>query len=135
MATGTLEGRRTAETSRIALGVWIGAGSAAVFALAFLGLMIYGVALERGISADLNRLDGRLATLQQVERQLAPLKSASASLHEANALLKSTNGKLDATEKAMLQMKADLRSVTSMRKDLHTMTHKVSHSFLFRGVK
>jgi uncharacterized protein YoxC len=135
MAAGTMRGTGIAGARHPNLPAYLAGGVAALFAVAFLGLMIYGVSLERSMAGDLTRLDGRLATLQEVDKQLAPLKTAASSLSQANALLKSTNAKLDQTQQTMLEMKSELGSVTSMRNDVHNMTHKVSHSFLFRGVK
>jgi hypothetical protein len=56
-------------------------------------------------------------------------------LTQMNGTLAAANGKLDRMrelETGMTRLDGDLRT---MRRDIHTMAHKIDGSFLFRGVK
>jgi hypothetical protein len=116
-----------------------------------------------GVGADLHSVSQRMDALPEMNRKLdrlegvaSSLGSVRAELHGAVALLTATNrtldatnlkldatnGKLDATNRSigamahsLERMQSQLAKLDGMRTDIHTMTHKVSGSFLFRAVK
>jgi hypothetical protein len=115
------------------------------------------------MQADVHHMDTRLATLDSMDRKLDGLAGmsgtlnglhgefdlttrqlliANAELRVANRKLDTTNGKLGLTTASigrmsgsLSKMQGDLSSLGEMRADIHTMVHKISGSFLFKGVK
>lgn len=125
------------------------AGIAVLVVAGFVVLALYAVHELQGMAVDLQRVSSQLSILESMNRKLAPLEAMStnlttmqselramrrslrntnSALGETNALLMQTNAKLAVTE-------ADIRALGSIRSDIHLMAHKISGSFLFRGVK
>ena len=70
------------------------------------------------------------------------LAATDRSLDSTNLLLQRTNAKLDATNRitgdmavSLKGMRSDIHALDGMRSDIHDMAHKLSGSFLFRGVR
>jgi methyl-accepting chemotaxis protein len=108
------------------------------------------------MAADVHRMSDRLQTLDAMNAKLGQLNTMSSNLSsmqarldltvgqlkQANALLITTNGKLDVANNEIKDMvgttramSRQLQSVGAMRADMDELTHKLSGSFLFRGVK
>jgi hypothetical protein len=102
------------------------------------------------MQADIHTMDDRLATLDNSLNGLhGQLGMTTGQLLDTNATLRLTNRKLaladrefDATTTSigrmsgtMLAMEGELKSIAAMRGDIHTAVHKISGSFLFKGVK
>lgn len=96
------------------------AAIAAAFALLFAG--VYALSVLHSMGVQLGRVSARLDTLQQMNEKLGQtnrlLMSTNASLRTMVGTSTIANGKLG-----------------SMQADLAVMSHKLSGSFLFRGVK
>lgn len=103
--------------------------AAAIYILVQLQIMI----------GDLKRVDSRLQTLSVMSRQFEDtnrsLTLTNALLAETNAKIDATNKKLNATNDSLRGTHADLKALAGIRGDIHEMAHKLSGSFLFRGVK
>ena len=116
--------------------------------LAF-ALGVYAVGQLQSMAANLQRVESRLSALQAVDRKLDGLQEISAalgtmrrqlretntSLVKTNGLLVTTNSKLAATNSKLNATEGDVRSLSSIRGDIHEMSRKISGSFLFRGVR
>jgi methyl-accepting chemotaxis protein len=133
---------------------------AAVLAAAILLLGIVGAVRAIGdlesMAADVHRMSDRLQTLDAMNLKLGQLNTMSSNLasmqarldltvgqlKHANDLLVTTNGKLDVANNEIKDMVGttramshQLQSIGAMRADMDELTHKLSGSFLFRGVK
>jgi methyl-accepting chemotaxis protein len=133
---------------------------AALLAAATVVLCIFGAVRAIGdletMQADIHHMNDRLAVLEAMNGKLGQLNTMSnnldsmrqrldltiGQLRQANDLLVTTNGKLDVANGSMKTMVGTMRgmsrqlqSVADMRADIHDMDHKLSGSFLFRGVK
>jgi len=82
-----------------------------------------------GMNAKLDRLDGMARTLQRMDAKLSVTNS---SLVVANRQLGVMQSEAVASGQALQQMRTAL---VGMRGDIRTMSHKISGSFLFRGVR
>ena len=69
--------------------------------------------------------------LQSVSARLVALEQMNDKLSETNRLLQTTNVSL----RSMIAASTSANKKLAMRADLATMSHKISGSFLFRGVK
>lgn len=105
---------------------------AAILILLFAIAAVYALMQLQTMIADIKRVDARLQTLSVVSRQL---EETNRSLRLTNLLLAETNAKLDATNSKLNRTNADIKTLTTIRSDIHEMAHKLSGSFLFRGVK
>jgi hypothetical protein len=133
---------------------------AALLAAGIVAFAIFGAVRAIGdletMQADVHRMNDRLGALDAMNRKLGQLNTMShnldsmrrrldltiGQLRQTNGLLVSTNVKLDVANGSMkdmvgtmLVMNRHLQSVDAMRADIHEMAHKLSGSFLFRGVK
>jgi uncharacterized protein HemX len=116
--------------------------AAVLFCLFFASLALYAVGQLRGMAGDLQAVDLRLSTLESMNRKLdrlgtvtATLKTMQQQLAETNGSLGRTNRLLHATNGSITRMQTDIRTLSSIRGDIHEMVHKISGSFLFRNVK
>jgi chromosome segregation ATPase len=137
--------------------VWpiLGLLAAAILLLAILGA-VRAIGDLEAMGADVHRMSDRLQTLDAMNLKLGQLNTMSSNLssmqkrldltvgqlEQANALLVTTNGKLDVANNEIKDMVGttramsyQLQSVGAMRADMDELTHKLSGSFLFRGVK
>ena len=132
--------------SSLTSGILVAAG---VLTLLFLAIALYAIAEVRFMADDLARVDSRLGALSTMDRKLDELQGVSnklttmkrqlditnGSLHDTNRLLSRTNAKLDSTNAKLRTTENSIRSLSSIRGDIHEMSRKISGSFLFRGVK
>jgi hypothetical protein len=90
------------------------------------GLLLLGAADAvvriNSMSTDLERMSVRLTALERMD----------AKLSQTNHLLVQSNGNL---QQMIVQSHAADRKLGNMQGDLATMAHKISGSFLFRGVR
>ena len=96
----------------------------------------YAMAQVRAMEGQMAAMAGQLhemdAQLGHVAVGLRSLDRMDRKLSETNRLLLTTNASLVTMIRASDAANAQLRS---MRSDLAVMSHKISGSFLFRGVK
>ncbi|MEA2688852.1 MAG: hypothetical protein QOD51_1459 [Candidatus Eremiobacteraeota bacterium] len=99
------------------------------------------------MQTTLERVDGRLVAVQgalgRTNRTLdatnTQLAATNARLDAALVRLRTTDARLGDMDRSLRGMSGEMRlldrDLGSMRGDIHTMAHKLSGSFLFRGVK
>lgn len=107
--------------------------------LVFVAAALYALIQLQIMVGDIERLDARLQTLSVMSRQFdetnRSLRLTNNLLAETNAKLEATNNKLNSTNASLRQTRSDIKALSSIRGDIHEMAHKLSGSFLFRGVK
>ncbi|HET9343473.1 MAG TPA: hypothetical protein VFO25_11230 [Candidatus Eremiobacteraceae bacterium] len=113
--------------------VLIGAGIAGVVAFHELASMSRNLdettAKMDVVATNIERVSKQMQTLDRVDRQLAAMNG---KLSKTNDLLLRTNASLDTM---VAESKAADAKLARMAGDLSVMSHKISGSFLFRGVK
>ena len=81
------------------------------------------------VATNIERVSKEMQTLDRVDRQLSAMNG---KLSKTNDLLVRTNTSLDTM---VAESKAADAKLTRMEADISVMSHKISGSFLFRGVK
>lgn len=120
------------------------AGIILVIVLALVGVHV--VAQLDSMAANLTRVNDSLGTLKTMNRKLDMLSGVSATLHQMNEKLSVTNTYLATATQRLSSMASDSKSAGSslvgmrralaqMQGDIHSMSHKISGSFLFRSIK
>ena len=113
--------------------VFIGAGIAGVIAFHELASMSRNLdettAKMDVVATNIERVSKQMQTLDRVDRQLATMNG---KLSKTNELLLRTNASLDTM---VGESKAADAKLARMEADISVMSHKISDSFLFRGVK
>ena len=113
--------------------VFIGAGIAGVIAFHELTSMSRNLdettAKMDLVATNIERVSKQMQTLDRVDRQLATMNG---KLSKTNDLLLRTNASLDTMVAESKDADAKLER---MEADISAMSHKISGSFLFRGVK
>jgi predicted PurR-regulated permease PerM len=120
------------------------AGIIIVVALALVGVRV--VAQLDSMAANLARVNDSLGTLKTMNRKLDMLNGVSVTLHQMNDKLSVTNTYLALATQRLSSMANDSKTAGSslvgmrstlahMQADIHTMSHKISGSFLFRSIK
>lgn len=84
------------------------------------------------VNQKLGDMDQKLDRLQTVAGGLATMRT---ELNETNAQLGATNRSTDAMRGSLTRMESDIRTLSSIRGDIHLMVHKIAGSFLFKSVK
>lgn len=84
------------------------------------------------MNQKLGDMDQKLDRLQTVAGGLATMRT---ELNETNAQLGATNRSTDAMRGSLTRMESDIRTLSSIRGDIHLMVHKIAGSFLFKSVK
>lgn len=94
--------------------------------------VILGLILLVGGADMLVQISAMSANLNRMSQRLDALELMDTKLSETNSLLRKTNESLNTmtSESRLANVK-----LGAMRADLATMSHKISGSFLFRGVK
>lgn len=113
--------------------VLIGAGIAGVVAFHELASMSRNLdettAKMDVVATNIERVSKQMQTLDRVDRQLLAMNG---KLSKTNDLLLRTNASLDTM---VAESKAADAKLARMEGDISVMSHKISGSFLFRGVK
>lgn len=91
------------------------------------------------ISVSLDNLRSTNRSLESVDKAATTLQQIDGQFAQANERLTTAADKLDAisaaTQTASGSLNRATRSLTDVQDDIHTLTRKVSGSFLFRSVK
>lgn len=146
MQTGYASQRSSVLDTPHHLGQWIGLTAAVIAAVMVVLFALHALAQLDAMAATLARVSGDLQTLHTMNGKLDRLDGMAATLRRMDAKLSVTNGSLVianrqlgimrseaiASGRALTRMQAAL---AGMRGDIRTMSHKISGSFLFRGVR
>ena len=127
--------------SRTLLAILIAVGCLILVAAGFAGVAAFGelASMSRNLSettakmdvvaTNIERVSKEMQTLDRVDRQLSAMNG---KLSKTNDLLLRTNTSLDTM---VAESKAADAKLARMEGDISVMSHKISGSFLFRGVK
>ena len=119
---------------------------AAVACAVLIGAVIAGIVAFRELSSMAKNLDDTTAKMNVVATNIERVSKQMETLQRVNGQLSSMNGKLSRTNSLLLRTNSSLDKMVAeaqsaderlarMEGDISVMSHKISGSFLFRGVK
>ena len=109
-------------------------------------LAIAAVVTFRELSAVSSNLDRMSANMDVVATNIKQVSQEMSAIHRVDRQLSAMNGKLSETNALLLKTNNSLNTMVAqarmsdaklekMKGDISVMSHKISGSFLFRGVK
>lgn len=127
--------------TQTALSVLVAVACAVVITAVVAGIVTFRELAS--VSANLDRMSANMdvvaANIKDVSKEMGALQRVDRQLSAMNGKLSQTNGLLLKTNASLDTMVGQARSsdakLARMEDDISVMSHKISGSFLFRGVK